>query len=162
SYVQELIDGAPCSMVFVAASGRAVPIGFSRQLIGDEAFGSSGFRYCGNLLTAAGEDDDVLDAAREVVAAVCEEFGRVGADGIDLIVQTGVPDGIEVNPRWCASMELVEHAYPVSVFGMHAAACREAALPTFNLSRARRGAPTIGKAVVFARGEITVGDTRAW
>src|SRR5262249_15753556 len=101
-------------------------------------------------------------AARGVVAAVCEEFGLVGVNGIDLIVEGGVPYAIEVNPRWCASMELVERAYAVSAFGMHAAACRDAVLPTFNLSRARRGAPTIGKGVVLARGEITVGDTRAW
>src|SRR5262249_23060920 len=62
-YLQEVIDGTPASIVFVAARGRAVPIGFCRQLIGEESFGASGFRYCGNILTAAGEDDQAAGAA---------------------------------------------------------------------------------------------------
>ena len=49
-YAQERIDGVPASIVFVAARGRAVPLGISRQLIGDAAFGASGYRYCGNVL----------------------------------------------------------------------------------------------------------------
>src|SRR6185503_12999062 len=59
SYAQELIDGVPASIVFVAAAGRAVPLGMSHQLIGDETFGASTFRYCGNVLASA--DDDVLN-----------------------------------------------------------------------------------------------------
>ena len=35
---------------FVAAKGHAVPIGLSWQMIGDGAFGASGYRYCGNIL----------------------------------------------------------------------------------------------------------------
>ena len=34
--------------------GRAVPLGITRQLVGDAAFGASGFRYCGSILCAAG------------------------------------------------------------------------------------------------------------
>ncbi|HJZ75558.1 MAG TPA: ATP-grasp domain-containing protein [Vicinamibacterales bacterium] len=162
TYLQEFVDGAPSSIVFIASRGRAVPIGFTRQLIGDEAFGSSGFRYCGNMLTAAGEDDDAVDAARAVMAAACEAFGLVGANGIDLIVKDGVPYAVEVNPRWCASMDLVDRACAVSVFGLHAAACRDGVLPDFDLSRARLVARTTGKAVVFAREDVTIGDTRAW
>ena len=162
SYLQEFIDGTSASIVFVAARGRAVPIGLFRQLIGDAAFGSSGFRYCGNILTAAGEDDDVVDPACAMATVVCEEFGLVGVNGIDMIVKSGVPYAIEVNPRWCASMELVERAYGVSVFGMHASACRDALLPDFDLARARRGAQTTGKAVVFARRDVALGDTSGW
>jgi predicted ATP-grasp superfamily ATP-dependent carboligase len=35
-------------------------------------------------------------------------------------------------------------------------------LPDFDFRRARRGAGAAGKAVVFARRAVTVGDTRAW
>jgi predicted ATP-grasp superfamily ATP-dependent carboligase len=41
-YLQAHVDGMPGSLVFVAAGGRAVPIGFSRQLVGERAFGASG------------------------------------------------------------------------------------------------------------------------
>ena len=162
SYVQEFIDGTPASIVFVAMRGRAVPLGLCRQLIGDAAFGSSGFRYCGNILTAAGDDDSVLEAASALATAVCEEFGIVGVNGIDMIVDAGVPYAIEVNPRWCASMELVERAYGLSVFGAHAAVCGDAVLPKFDLARARRGAPTVGKAAVFARRDFTIDGSSSW
>ena len=161
-YLQEYIDGTPASLVFVASGRRAVPIGFCRQLIGEDAFGSAGFRYCGNVLTAAGEDDEVIGAASAVARAVCEEFGLVGVNGIDMMVKDGVPYAIEVNPRWCASMELVERAYALSVFGAHAAVWRDGVVPNFDLARARRAARATGKAVVFARRDVVVGDTRAW
>src|SRR5262249_46678573 len=156
AYLQEFIQGDPASVLFVAARGRAVPIGFSQQLIGDAAFGVSGFRWCGNILTpACGDDGEVRGAAR-VAAAVCEEFELVGVNGIDLIVRDSVPYAVEVNPRWCASMELIERAYGVSVFGMHAGACRDGSLPDFDLAAARRGAAAAGKAIVFARRDVNV------
>ncbi len=43
-YLQEFVEGTPGSIVFVAARGRAVPIGVSRQLIGEDAFGAAGFQ----------------------------------------------------------------------------------------------------------------------
>jgi predicted ATP-grasp superfamily ATP-dependent carboligase len=48
------------------------------------------------------------------------------------------------------------------VFGAQAAACAAGALPEFDLVRARHGARAVGKAVVFARRDVEVGDTRAW
>jgi uncharacterized protein len=132
-----------------------------RQLIGEEPFGASGYRYCGNILVGAREDDDVANRACALAGAVCEEFGLVGVNGIDFVAKGGIPYAVEVNPRWCASMELVERAFGLSVFGAHAAACRDGALPDFDLAQARRPG-AVGKAVIFARGDIVVGDTRAW
>jgi predicted ATP-grasp superfamily ATP-dependent carboligase len=59
-------------------------------------------------------------------------------------------------------MELVERAYGVSVFRAHATACTDGELPEFDLSAARRGTPAVGKAVLFARRDVVVGDTQAW
>jgi predicted ATP-grasp superfamily ATP-dependent carboligase len=157
-YGQELVDGTPGSVVFVAAGGRAVPFGVSRQLVGEHAFGASGYRYCGSILAAAGDaqfprDEALVDAAGALARTVAEEFGIVGVNGIDFIARDGVPYAIEVNPRWSASMELVERAYGLSVFG---------GLPEFDLKRARRAGGAAGKAVVFARRDVVAGDTRAW
>lgn len=157
-------------MVFVAAGGRAVPLAVSRQLVGEPAFGAAGFAYCGNILTAAPGDnapefsheEALVEAASALAQAVVDEFGLVGVNGIDFIARVGSPCAIEVNPRWCASMELVERAYGVSVFEAHASACTSGSLPAFDLVRARRGPGAFGKAVVYARRDIAVGDTRAW
>ena len=161
-YAQERIDGVPASIVFVAANGRAVPLGISHQLIGDEACGASGYRYCGNVLAPA--DDPILNAAVSTLATdlarcAAAEFSLLGLNGIDLIIRDGIPYALEINPRWCASMELVERAYGVSMFGIHAAACVNGVLPVFDLMEARR-AGAHGKAIVFAGEALTAGDTR--
>jgi predicted ATP-grasp superfamily ATP-dependent carboligase len=164
-YAQERISGVAASIVFVAAGGRAVPLGVSHQLIGDAAFGASGYRYCGNVLASA-EDEVLNDRVVESVSAlanhVTKEFGLVGLNGIDCIVRDEVAYPIEVNPRWCSSMELVERHYGVSMFAVHAAACIDGALPHFDLVRARRTRPAMGKAIVFAPSDLVVGDTRSW
>jgi len=166
-YLQELVEGTPGSIVFVAAGGRAVPLGVSRQLIGEQAFGATPYRYCGSILAAAGDaqfarDEALVKHACVLAQAVAEEFDLVGVNGIDFIACDGVPITVEVNPRWSASMELVERAYGMSVFGAHAAACRDGRLPAFDLVHARRDVGAVGKAVVFARRDVTIGDTATW
>jgi uncharacterized protein len=165
-YLQELIEGTPGSIVFVAVRNRAVPLGVLRQLIGEEAFGSSGYRYCGNILAHAHDpqfDPALVERACALADAVSDVFGVVGVNGIDFVARNRIPFPVEVNPRWCASMELIELAYGLSVFGLHAAACNADALPDFDLLNAQRAARgAVGKAVVFARHEVTAVDTRGW
>jgi predicted ATP-grasp superfamily ATP-dependent carboligase len=160
-HLQERIDGRSGSVVFVADGTRAVPLGLSWQLIGDAAFGADGFRYCGSVPCAVA-DAPHADEALALASAVTEAFGLVGVNGVDFVVRDGRPHAIEVNPRWCASMELVERAHGVSVFGAHAAACTAGALPGFDLRTAPASAGLVGKAVVFAREAVQVGDTRPW
>ena len=163
-YLQEFIDGTPGSIVFVAAGKRMVPLGISRQLVGERAFGARGYWYCGSILA---ENDDWAEAefvgrSCNLARAVVEEFDLVGVNGIDFVARNGRPYAIEVNPRWCASMELVERAHEISVFGIHAEACATGALPEFDFTRSRRPFGAVGKAVVFATRNIVVGDTHSW
>jgi uncharacterized protein len=165
--LQRFVDGVPASIVFVAAQGQCTALGLTRQLVGDDAFGASGFRYCGNILAPAGDShftrgDDLLAAATSLATTVAREFDLVGVNGIDFIARDGVAIPIEVNPRYSASMELVERAYGLSIFGAHSDACLHGRLPTFDLARMRATAGAVGKAVVFARRDVMCGDTRSW
>ena len=58
-------------------------------------------------------------------------------------------------------MELVERARGVSMFGIHVDACARAVLP-LDLGLPWTAAGTVGKAVLFAREDIVLGDTRRW
>jgi uncharacterized protein len=160
-YVQERIDGVPASVVFCAANRRAEIIGVSRQLVGLHQFGAEGFRYCGSILDPA-LAADFAEQLQGIVHVITESFDLAGVNGIDFIVRQGEAVPIEVNPRWCSSMELVERAYGLSVFGSHAAACQGQHLPGFDVIAASRGIPVFGKAIVFAREDVTIQDTRAW
>jgi predicted ATP-grasp superfamily ATP-dependent carboligase len=159
-YLQERIRGTPGSIVFLADGKHALVLGLSRQLVGDRAFGAGGFRYCGSLMGEGlfEHQASLLDRARALADAVTGEFGLVGLNGIDFIARAGVPWPIEVNPRWSASMELLEGRGGPPLFALHAEAC---------LGRLTAAAPyrirgTVGKAVVFARRDLTLGATRAW
>ncbi|HEX5107529.1 MAG TPA: ATP-grasp domain-containing protein [Vicinamibacterales bacterium] len=164
SYVQRRVHGSPGSVVFVAARGRAVPLGVSRQIVGDPAFGASGYRYCGSILAPPGESDDdrltVVSSAITLAGAVADEFGLVGVNGVDFVEQHGEPVALEVNPRWSASMELAERAFGRPLFAVHADACVTGELPA--LPVAQSASPVLGKAIVFARTGSIVGDTEAW
>jgi predicted ATP-grasp superfamily ATP-dependent carboligase len=165
AYLQEHIEGVPGSVVFVAAGGQVVPLAVSRQLVGDPAFGSSGFRYCGSILAAMGDPQfspALVARACTLARTVGQEFGLLGVNGVDFIARGDVPYPLEVNPRWTASMELVEQYFGVSVFGAHAGACTTGALPAFDLAAAGRGGGAVGKAIVFAPQARTMGDTRGW
>src|SRR5258708_11824207 len=135
-YVQEFIDGSPGSILFVAARGRAVPLGVTRQLIGDGAFGASGYRYCGNILVAGGEDDAVADAASALADAVAAEVALSGVNGIDFMARDGIPHALESNPRGCAPMERDERSFCRCGFCASAPPYLFGALPSFGLARA--------------------------
>jgi predicted ATP-grasp superfamily ATP-dependent carboligase len=167
-YLQQFLDGIPGSIVFVAAGRRAVPLGMSRQLVGDERFGAAGFRYCGSVLAPIGDPHfargaRVLQSACGIAAFVAREFDLVGINAVDVIARAGVAQPIEVNPRWSASVELVERAFGVATFAAHAQACTDGVLPRFDLRAAfRRLSRTVGKAIVFAREDLVAGDTSGW
>jgi predicted ATP-grasp superfamily ATP-dependent carboligase len=166
--LQQFLDGIPGSVVFVAARRRAVPLGMSRQLVGDGRFGAAGFRYCGSVLAPIGDRQflrgaRMLQSACAVAVFVAREFDLVGLNAIDFIARDGVAHPIEVNPRWSASMELVERAFGVGAFAAHARACADGVLPRFDLSAAfRHLSRAVGKAIVFAREDLVAGDTSSW
>ena len=81
SYVQPFADGVPGSIVFVAARGEVVPLGLTRQLVGEEAFGARGFRYCGNILT----NGPYLASAVRAAQDASREFDLVGVNCIDFV-----------------------------------------------------------------------------
>jgi predicted ATP-grasp superfamily ATP-dependent carboligase len=136
-------------------------LGLSRQLVGDTRFGAKRFRYCGSLLAGTThvfpQQQRLETTATRLAEVVARKFGLVGLNGIDFIARDGVPYPIEVNPRCSASMELVQRGHGLSIFEVHAASCGG------NLPVAPpRTTLTYGKAIVFARRDLVLGNTRPW
>ena len=159
-YLQERIPGLAGSIVFAADGKRSVPLGLSSALWGERCFGANGFRYSGSILAGAGELP--LAPAVALAAAITDAFGLVGVNGIDFIARDSRVYAIEVNPRYTASMELVERVYGLSIFAVHARACA-GELPSFDLAQALESRqPAYGKAIVYARRRTTIPDTGRW
>src|SRR5437763_15145655 len=159
SYLQQRVTGVPGSIVFAADGQTAVPLGVSRALAGDARFGAvaGGFRSCGSMLVAP--EEPLFGRACRLAATVTAAFGLVGVNAIDFVARGAVPYAVEVNPRYCASMELVERARGISIFAVHARACA-GELPA--LVHTRPAADVIGKAIVYAREDVMPEGTARW
>jgi predicted ATP-grasp superfamily ATP-dependent carboligase len=159
-YLQERVAGTPGSIVFLADGRSALALALSRQIVGERGFGASGFRYCGSLMGAGlfEAEGELSGRARAMADTVTREFGLVGLNGVDFIARAGVPWPIEVNPRYSASMELLERRGGTPLFELHADACM-GRLPEAP-PRPVRG--VLGKAVVFARRDVTLRETHGW
>lgn len=117
AYLQRRIRGAPVSLLFLSDGRSARLLAAADMLVGREAFGARGFRYCGSLLRLspghlplppAHADTFPVGEARRMAAALTSAFGLRGLNGVDAVLSGGRLWAVEVNPRWTASMELLE------------------------------------------------------
>ena len=166
--LQACVDGLPASAAFVADGKKGVVIGLTLQLIGHPEFGATGYCWCGNILPLPMENDKsrcVLDGVEKMVSLLTRHFGLKGVGGIDIIISDG-PDGqprpflVEINPRYTASMELIEWGYGLNIYSLHIDAFN-GYLPEFSLTGHLDG-PFFGKAIVFARNAAVIPDTGGW
>jgi predicted ATP-grasp superfamily ATP-dependent carboligase len=159
SIVQERIGGGAGSITFVADGVRSVPLALTRQLSGDAAFGATGFAYCGSILEP--HQPELFAHARALAAIITREFALRGACSVDFIARGAIPYAIEVNPRPTASMELVERATGSSIWVAHVAGCGNALASLRDIAG---HAPSVahGKAVLYARRPVVIGDTSRW
>lgn len=165
--IQEYIPGRPCSVSFVANGREAVVLGIAEQLIGMKQFGSQGFRYCGNILPLteilnpdAGKR--ILDMLGRLASFLTREYGLTGVNGFDFILFGERIYLLEVNPRYSASMELVERSYGLPIFHLHAKAVLNGELPDFKLESVLKNGKCFGKSILFAEKDATVPDTGGW
>jgi predicted ATP-grasp superfamily ATP-dependent carboligase len=145
-YFQQFIEGKPCSAAYLAAGGRSVLLGATRQIIGAEWTGASGFQYCGSIGPLALLPDAQLVFARlgEVLA---REFCLVGLFGVDAVINADGVWPLEINPRYTASIELVERALDFAAIRQHVTACTTGGLPDVVERSSDR---LYGKAILYA------------
>ncbi|HEX5444917.1 MAG TPA: ATP-grasp domain-containing protein [Pirellulales bacterium] len=155
-YFQQYIAGMPCSAVYVAAQGRSILLGVTRQLTGQAWCGTGGFRYCGSVgpIHLAG---DLVGRFARVGEVAAHAFNLVGLFGVDAVVNAAGVWPVEVNPRYTASVEILERAGMDPAIAAHRMACETARLPA--LSGARRQ-NMCGKAILFA--PIRLSPARGW
>lgn len=144
-YYQQYILGLSGSAIYLCDRAGVELVAMNIQLVGEPG---QPFVYRGNLTPMVCEPE------------TCEELQRLGkflhawaglrgVFGVDFILSEGRPWIIEVNPRYTASVELVEFSTGRSLLAEHRRAFdRGAPRP----SQRRREAPgVLGKLVVYAR-----------
>ncbi len=156
-YFQRRIIGVAHSGAYVATTAGSRLLGLTRQLTGESWTGASGFRYCGSIGPASlpPAATAAFVAAGQVLA---ETLGLRGLFGVDAIVAGDEVWFVEVNPRYTASMEVLEQATGLSSFETHYRACAFDTLPATIPATSKCS----GKAILYARKhcQIPVGFER--
>ncbi len=191
-FLQAYVAGQAASAAFVADGEQSVLLGLTEQLIGQEELGAGGFGWCGNILPLADPPAETLALLEEVeamIASLTRRFGLRGVNGIDLIVTrdeqnargrarspaptkqatrntkepgTLRPYLVEVNPRYTASMELLERAYGLNIFSLHLKALAGKLLDFSLREHIKSQKRYFGKGIVYARRDVTAPETANW
>jgi predicted ATP-grasp superfamily ATP-dependent carboligase len=159
SYFQEFVAGAPSGGVFLAARGEALLLGVTRQLVGSTWAGANNLQYVGSVGPVLLENGE-RQAWETTGACLASRFALTGLFGVDAIVNEDGVFVIEVNPRYTASVELLERAGNWSALALQKLACVEEHGSVQNLKQDFQQAPQsrndqpatklYGKAIVYA------------
>jgi predicted ATP-grasp superfamily ATP-dependent carboligase len=166
---QKRIDGTPCAAVYVAAEGEAQLLGVTRQIIGEPWLHAHGFQYAGSIGPWPISVVTRASLAR-LGNVLSEQFELTGLFGVDFMLDGEQVWTVEVNPRYTASVEIVERFTGESAIVAHLAACgghsgeRERAGASSPPVRAedgqaryaRNGSSHQGKAILFATRDIVI------
>lgn len=140
SYFQERIAGPSFGAVFVGTRDQVALLGVAAQRIG--RLGEP-FAYAGSVgPVACGAEAEL----RQVGRVLGRELGLLGLFGIDFVLAGGVPWVVEVNPRYTASVEVLERATGRLFLAEHARAFGAAT----GAPPGRPCAAVVGKAILFA------------
>jgi len=150
-FFQQFISGPSYSAVYVGDGSQATMIGLTQQLVGADWLGAKRFAYCGSI----GPINVTLKRQLQLEAlgdCLVDSFKLLGFFGVDLIIRDDEIWPIEVNPRYTASVEVLELAMSLNAMSLHVASCRKQSIsPT--LPRATT-TPTFGKAICYADADI--------
>ena len=154
-YFQQYVDGRPCAAIYLAAGGHARLVGATEQILLRDKNGSPGFRYAGSVgpLPHDVRRDGTLARIGDVLAG---EFDLRGLFGVDFVDDAQTIWPIEVNPRYTASIEILERAWGFSAVGQHVIACRDGTLP--NSPASRVATSWHAKRVIYAESNAIVSE----
>jgi predicted ATP-grasp superfamily ATP-dependent carboligase len=120
-YYQQFVAGDSMSAVFSRNGNEVSLIGVTEQLIGTPWLNAPPFRYAGNVgpIPVSESLRRDLQLAGEAIGSECNLRGLFG---IDFILADARPWVVEVNPRYTASIEVLERATGLASLSLHSKA----------------------------------------
>jgi predicted ATP-grasp superfamily ATP-dependent carboligase len=149
-YLQEFLEGESRAAIYLGDGTSARLLGLTRQLVGRDWLHAGPFSYCGSVgpLPLTSDETKALERLGNTLAAGCGLRGLFGVDGI---WRRGALWPVEVNPRYTASVEVIEYATGLRALTWHGLVFEGGRLPREPVPGP---ADVVGKAIVFAREAI--------
>lgn len=154
SFLQKRVAGEPISAVFIGGPESAEFCGATRQLVGIADLNAAPFAYCGSVWPIFLTDIEVDELCR--MGDTLARGGLRGLFGVDLIRNTGGLYPVEINPRYTASVEVIERATGICLLPRH----REVWSPSRQSAEVATGesAASVVKQIFFARHRFAAPD----
>lgn len=153
-FFQRFVPGRPMSAVFVSRRRHCELLGTTEQLIGERWLHARPFGYAGNIGPV-----DAPNGLLELGAAITEWADLRGLWGLDFVLRDEIPVPIEINPRYPASIEVLELACGVPMLDRHVAVF-EKRLPEFITPPHR--CRVVAKAIYYAPRRLKIPDSGPW
>jgi predicted ATP-grasp superfamily ATP-dependent carboligase len=150
-YWQRFVEGVPLAAVYAGSE----LLGVTRQLVGEPWCGAAEFRYCGSIGPWSLPASATSILAR-LGKTLYETFDLTHLVGVDFVLDEQRLWILEVNPRYTASVEIVERVHGLNAF-------------TEIAPGASRGDPALargaiensyGKAILFAKQPLAISPQR--
>lgn len=150
SYFQQRISGDVLSAVFIGAGSRATLCGATRQLV-HAVSTEVPFAYGGSVGPIP-LSPRVAEQVQRLGDLAANRIGLRGLFGIDFVSCGNSVYPIEFNPRYTASVEVIELAMDVGLLPAHRAACLDE--PVVLEQKPRTEA--VAKLILYAREDLVV------
>lgn len=161
-YLQEVVHGEPCAAIFAGDSRGARLLGVTQQLIRAYWSHAKTWQYAGSIGPL--RLSSIQRTAFERLGhALVEGFSLRGLFGVDCVLNSyddGLPYPVEVNPRYTASVEVLEHATGIPILALHRRVFDPSAQEPVPVRRKQDG--VVGKAILFAKQAINFPKAGPW
>jgi uncharacterized protein len=148
SYYQRFIDGESLSAVFIGTRQGASLAGVTKQLVGRA---SAPFAYRGSIAPWP-VSNHATSRIADIGDVLARRFGLVGLFGVDLILKDDEPWSVEVNPRYTASVEVIELSTGRALLRNHQEAC-EGTMLSIDRPTPASAPRFVAKEILFAEGD---------
>lgn len=152
-YFQQFIPGASRSAVYVAQLGECELLGVTSQQSGVPGLPEEPFLYAGSAVShsQAGETGRL----KELGEVLTRDFALRGLFNVDYVNDGRQIWPLEVNPRYSASMEVLEYSLGKNFVALHVAEFESSPQCSRDFSRSHRPRHVV-KRIVYATRDCTV------
>lgn len=141
AYAQRIAPGRSAAAIYAVGPQQAMLLGVAEQLV-DPAWG-----YYGSLGPCP-----PIASLQAIGNVLCGPLALRGLIGVDLIVEGATATVIEINPRYTASVEVLERASGRSAIAAHLAACQGEPIEPWVYPENR----AVAKRILFAPESLTI------
>jgi predicted ATP-grasp superfamily ATP-dependent carboligase len=158
-YYQEYLGDRGFAAIMSSDGPDSGPVGFTKQLVGVSWLNAQPFQYCGSIGPLQFDMSGEIRDLNWIGWTLWENFRVRGLFGIDCVYSNGEPVPVDVNPRYTASVEVLEYATGRQFLRWHQAAFDPTA-PATNRKNACQ--QCVGKAILFAHESFTFPADGPW